>query len=144
MALIPLAQLVRNAIGIEEAAAAFYRDLAEGASEIRVRAFLLDMADQEVQHARQIAEFGTKLAGGELPQAPDFAVEDVECAPGWRDARDLTMAQALDVARESEIQAYLFYDAVADRLTGNAATFFRVLAKTEQEHLKALQRLQAV
>lgn len=47
-------------------------------------------------------------------------------------------AQALGVAYEAELQASMYYDAFADNLEGQPAAFFRALAKTEEEHAKAV------
>ena len=140
MTTMALGQLVRNAVAVEEAAAAFYRRLLEASDQPETRRFLGDLAAQEDGHAEQVREFGARLVDGALPVRPDFPVSGVETAPSWGNAPSVTLEQALSVAYEAEYHAHLFYDSLADRLDGKARDFFRVLAATELEHVRALER----
>jgi rubrerythrin len=134
-----LGQLVRNAVAAEQAAAAFYRSLAKDTRAKDAFAFLTDLAEQEDEHAREIEGFGRDLIAGALPVDPNMDVDTIETAPAWRYAVDLSLDQALGVALEAETSAALYYDAVADSLTGEAETFFRDLSKTELDHARQLR-----
>lgn len=139
---ISVQQAVRNAVAAERAAAQFYRALAALDLEPEVQAFFLDMAKQEDQHAQSIEQGGKRLVGGELPERADMAVESVETAPEWLVADTISKDNALKIARENEIKASLFYDALADFCPEPEAEFFRQLANTELEHAKRLEQVE--
>ena len=133
-------QAIRNAVEAEMAAARFYRLLAQSTEDPESRAFLEDMAVQEVSHAQAIEKAGEKLIAEGLPEHAVGRVEVVETLPSWRFVDDLTLDQAYEVAITAERQAALYYDAFADSLEGSVAAFFRQLAKQEEEHEQELMR----
>jgi rubrerythrin len=135
-------QAIRNAVAAENAAARYYRALAALDVEERVREFLYDMAKQEDAHARSIEETGRRLTGGELPEQPDMDVSTVEAAPEWLIADDISLAQAVEIARDNEHKASLYYDTLADFCQEQAADFFHKLAETEMDHARKLEQFQ--
>ena len=139
--MLSLAQAVRNAIEAERAAARFYRGLASRADDDAVRQFFLEMAAQEEAHAASIEQLGQKMQAGELPLAPDHDVRGVESAPGWSGVEQIEMDQALVLALEGEQHASLYYEAIGDSCTGEVASFFKELARNEDHHAEALQKL---
>lgn len=138
---LSIPQAIRNAVASEEAAAKFYRALAALDVDTGVRAFLEEMAAQEDRHAAAIEEAGKRLVGGELPTYADMKVESVEAAPDWKIADTITWEQAVQLARENEYNACLYYDSVADACPEPEASFFRQLAHTEEEHAHKLERM---
>lgn len=138
---ISIPQAIRNAVASEEAAAKFYRALAALDVDSGVKAFLEEMALQEDHHARAIEEAGKRLVGGDLPQYADMVVDRVEAAPEWKIVDTLTFAQALQLARENEYNACMYYDSVADACPEPVASFFRDLSRTEEEHAHKLERM---
>jgi len=139
MARITPNQAIRNAVEAELAASRFYRLLGESTDDPAAAGFLFELAELEQQHARSIEQEGEKLVTGPIAERADSPVEMVETLPEWRFAEGLTYAQALGVAYEAELQASMYYDAFADNLEGQPAAFFRALAKTEEEHAKAVE-----
>lgn len=133
-------QAVRNAVASEMAAARFYRALAALDVEPRVREFLEEMAAQEDAHARAIEDAGRRLTGGELPELPDMDVSRVEAAPEWLIADEIELPQAVQIARDNEYKASLFYEALADYCAKPEAEFFHKLSETEMEHAKRLEQ----
>jgi rubrerythrin len=138
---LSIPQAIRNAVASEEAAAKFYRALAALDVDGKVRDFLEEMAQQEVGHARSIEEAGKRLVGGELPMYADMEIERVEAAPEWKIADTITFAQALQLARENEYNAAMYYDTVADACPEPEASFFRQLAHVEEDHAHKLERM---
>jgi rubrerythrin len=134
-------QAIRNAVSAEVAAANFYRALAALDLTAEVRAFFLEMAEQELDHAASIEANGKRLTGGELPERADMDVRGVETAPEWLTADAISPAQAVALARENEYKAALFYEAVADFCPEPEAEFFRQLAQQELDHAKRLEQL---
>lgn len=132
-------QAIRNAVASEQSAARFYRALMALDVEQRVSEFLEEMAKQEDAHARAIEEAGRRLAGGELPEQPDMNVSSVEAAPEWLVADDITLPQAVAIARDNEHKASLYYDTLADYCAEPEAQFFRKLAETEMDHARRLE-----
>lgn len=137
------AQALRNAIEVERAAARFYERLVERAEEEAVRAFFREMVAQEEAHAREISALADQVHRGELPVAADDEVAVVETAPGWAGVAVSELQDAVGLAIEAEHQAALYYDAVADFLTGESAAFFQALGTTELEHARRLSELLA-
>jgi len=138
---LSIPQAIRNAVASEQAAAKFYRALAALDVDPGVRVFLEEMALQEDHHAHSIEEAGKRLVGGELPMYADMQVERVEAAPEWKVVETLSFDQALQLARENEYNASLYYDTVADACPEPEASFFRLLAHTEEEHAHKLERM---
>jgi len=135
-------QAVRNAVDAERAAAKFYRALAALDLSDPVREFFLDMAEQEDQHAASIETNGRRLVGGELPERADMEVKAVETAPEWLISDTITPEQAVQLAKDNEYKASLFYDTLADFCPEPEAAFFRQLASTEIEHAKRLESVE--
>ena len=142
MAKLTLGQAVRNCITVEKAAERFYRNLAAETKEEGVKAFLVDMAGQEREHAAAIEKFGQEQAA-RLPTYADRELEIVEAAPGWAEVEDLSLEQAFDVAIECEGHAALYYDIIADQTEGDVSKFYRMLSKTEEKHIENLQERRA-
>ncbi|MEZ4219968.1 MAG: ferritin family protein [Polyangiaceae bacterium] len=137
-----VAQAVRNAVAAEKAAAQFYRALAVLDVSPEVRGFFLEMAEQEDQHAAAIEAGGKRLVGAQLPAQANMEVRGVETAPEWLIANDISPEQALQLARDNEYKASLFYDSLADFCPEPEAGFFRQLAMTEIEHAKLLDEVE--
>jgi len=135
-----LAQAVKNCIEIEHAAERYYRRLLDNAEDDDVKAFFTEMADQEAEHAALIAKLGKELEAGELPQRADAKIKSVERAPGWDDVEGITLAEAVEIALESENSAALYYDAMTDFTTGKIKEFFAQLARTEEQHAEKLHK----
>lgn len=135
-------QAIRNAVESERAAARFYRALTALELEPEVQRFFEEMAEQEDQHAMSIEANGKRLVGGDLPERADMKVESVESAPEWLVVETITPAEALQIARDNEYKASLYYDTLADFCPEPEAEFFRQLAKTEIEHAKRLEKVQ--
>jgi rubrerythrin len=136
-----LAQAIRNAIEAERAAGRFYTDLLDKAADPKTNAFFAEMAKQEEEHARSIEEVGQKLATGELPQSADSNVAAVETISSWRDAKSISLEEALDLAISAEQSASLYYDAIADYFSGEGERFFRDLSACEMQHAERLIEL---
>lgn len=137
MSEVSVAQAIRNALEAERAAARFYERLRQNTNDPAAQAFLAQMARAEEAHARSIEDASTTLAAT-LPTDADALADAVETAPGWEWIEDLDLGEALQIALEAEHSAALFYEAVADALTGEARAFFEQLAATEGEHARAL------
>ena len=137
MSTATMGQVVRTAIEVEVAAARFYRTLADGTQDPAARTFLEEIAQEEDRHAASIERTWTELAGGRLPLGTDDTIEMVETAPEWRSAEGIGYVQALQIAREAEMHAWLYYDALADVSTGVIGDFFKTLARSEEQHVKA-------
>ena len=134
-----IGQAIRNAVEVEQAAARFYRRLIPSAADDQARRFLEEMAEQELEHAKAIEELGAKIAAGALPTRADANMDLVESAPGWTAVEGISLEQALGLALEAENSAALYYDAIADWLQGEPATFFRQLSVNEEQHAQALR-----
>jgi len=135
------AQALRNAIEAEKAAERFYRLLAESTEDPEARIFLFAMADSENAHANSIETSARTIFHGPLPQSADFDVSVVESLPDWRFADNTTLAQAVQIAKGAEVQASLYYDALADCFEGPMKDFFTDLALTEENHAKQLDKM---
>lgn len=134
-----LGQVVRNAIEAENAAAQFYRLLAESTVDASAQDFLLSMEKLEAGHAQSIEHLGARLNAGALPQRADDNVELIETAPAWRDVDDITVTEALDLAYELEQHAELYYSALADAAQGEAKELFSRIAADEKKHIEMLE-----
>lgn len=134
---ISVGQAVRNAIEAERAAARFYAALREATTDGEAREFLEELVRVELTHAASIEAFA---ASGEflLPAREELSVVVIETAPGWEMYEGLNLQEALTLAHESEIQASLYYDAIADAFEGDARHFFLALAATETQHAELI------
>lgn len=142
MATLDTAQAIRNAIDAELAACRFYQLLSESTSDPTAREFLQDMAAAETEHAQAIRVQSEALFRGPLPAQADSLVEVIETVPDWKYVDDVTFDESLRIARTAEVQASLYYDAIADSLTGASQTFFRDLARTEEDHARLIDERQ--
>ncbi|MBI5536854.1 MAG: ferritin family protein [Deltaproteobacteria bacterium] len=140
MIVLTLRQAIRNAIEAENAAAGFYRQMAQRAADPVTRAFFEDMERVEQLHGEEVEELAGRLAVGSLPESQDSDVSMVESAPEWLKADDVALEDAFEVALECENRAALFYDALADHFSGDGSRFFRTLASAEEQHATALRR----
>jgi rubrerythrin len=143
MAKLDAAQAIRNAIEAEHAARRFYQLLSESTADPEARAFLEEMAVAELEHARAIEREGESLFEGPIPQRADSVVDVIETVPNWKYVDDISFDEALSIAKAAEIQAYLYYDAIADSFTGASQSFFRTLAQAEQEHARRIDARRA-
>jgi rubrerythrin len=141
MGILTLEQAVRNAVEVERSAGRFYRTLADGTSDAAAKKFLQQLAGQEDVHAESIEKIGKQLVQGELPQRADDGVELIESAPDWRFLDNLSFGDALQVAREAESHAALYYDALADAVDGPVSEFFAKLARTEEQHVRDVEQM---
>ena len=140
MAQLTFTQALRNAIEAEYAASRFYRLLAESTRDHEARAFLDGMAAVEVEHAHAIEVQAMSLVEGRLPNHADSIIDVIETVPTWKFVDDISFDAALEIARAAELQAELYYDAMADSLTGTARAFFRDLARLEAQHAKVIEQ----
>jgi rubrerythrin len=131
-------QAIRNAIEAERAASRFYRFLSENTEDPESRRFLSELAESELGHAAAIEKEGCRIVDGPLASRADSPVELVESLPEWKNAENITLAEAIEVAHAAELQACMYYDAFADQIGGVTGEFFRGLAKTEEEHARRL------
>jgi rubrerythrin len=141
MGILTIGQAVRNAVEVEVAAGRFYRLLADSTQDARAKEFLLKLAVQEDAHAKAIEAMGKRLVQGELPQRAEDGVEIIEASPDWRFLDNVGFADALNVAREAEHHAALYYDALADAVDGPVSEFFTQLARTEEQHVRDVETL---
>jgi rubrerythrin len=132
-------QAIRNAVEAERGSYRFYTFIAENTTDAEARKFLKEMAEQEKMHAEAVENLGKKLAGGQLPVSADDNVEVVETAPGWKFVEDISMAEALAIAREAEQSAILYYETLADCFPEPLKDFFAQIAKSEEDHLKTIE-----
>jgi rubrerythrin len=143
MTTVDTAQAIRNAIEAELAACRFYRLLSESTTDLEARAFLQEMASAETEHADAIRREGEALFRGPLPDKADSVVEVIETVPDWKYVDNVSLDEALAVAKAAEVQAALYYDAIADNLAGAPQAFFRELARTEEEHARRIDARRA-
>ena len=101
------------AVAVEEEAKERYDEFAEQLDAHRnpeVAKFFRFMSDNEVKHAERLAAKREGLFGDEPSSADTSMLYDIE-APDFDGARAfMSMRAALDVAMESEVKAYEFYD----------------------------------
>jgi rubrerythrin len=132
---------MRNAIEAELAAARFYDALVGKAADDETRRFFQEMAEQEREHAAVIEEMSQKIGTGELPTHADTAVDVVETVPGWGDATNIEIDEALELALEAENSAVLYYDAFSDFGDEAVRAFFQRMSKYEEAHAESLRKL---
>lgn len=135
---ISLSQAIRNAVEAERGSYRFYIFVAENTTDKEARGFLKEMAEQEKMHADAVENLGKKLAGGQLPVRAEDNVEVVETAPGWKFVEDISLAEALHIAREAEQSAILYYETLADFFPEPLKDFFAQIARTEEDHLRTI------
>lgn len=121
------------AIGQEQAAQRFYRDLSGKAADPQVKELYRSLSKQEKAHEKHLREM--KKAGGGLSE-PDL--EAVRTS-GYLDARNvpagITMKEAIAFALEKEKSAHMLYALLADLIENKpAARLFSQLAEEESRH----------
>ena len=108
------------AITIEEEAKERYDDFADQMDAHRTpetAKFFRFMAANEVKHAEKLAAQRGDLFGDEPSSADAAMLYDIE-APEFDAARAfMSVRAALDVAMESEVKAYEFYDSALAKIT---------------------------
>lgn len=139
MSTLTLAQVVRNSIEAEYAAARFYKMLAESTTDFKAKEFLASMEKLECGHAKSIEQLGQRLGAGELPVRADDNVELIETAPDWQDVDEITYFEALELACELEQHAELYYGALADTTRGEIRELFARIAQDERKHVEMLE-----
>ncbi len=132
-------QALRNAIEVERAAARFYEQLRDQTAAPQAHAFLSRMIEVELAHAARIEHLAS-TAAAELPAFADPFAARVETAPGWEWVKDMDLGEALNAALESETSAALYYEALADTLTGSAQQVFTELAAEEIQHAELIRQ----
>ena len=141
MGQLTVEQAIRNAIEAEQAAARFYRLLAESTCDLEAKLFLNQLREDEVDHAKAIAQLGKRITERELPVYPDGDCSVVETAPAWKYVDGIDYLSALRVALEGERSATLYYSAVAEAFTGEAKAFFENLSATEENHARSIHEV---
>jgi len=136
-------QALRNAIEVEKAAEEFYTRLAAATHDQEARGFLENIAFQEREHAGSIEDLAARLGAGELPIKPDFNVEVVETSPDWQYHDNISIDEALLVALDNENSAAMYYDALASSCDGDVRELFETLTRTEEEHARRIEAMQA-
>lgn len=129
-----LNDILEYAIGQEEAAAAFYEELAERVGRPQVRQLLLDFAREEQGHKAKLIEVkqGRSALSGE-GRAGNLKVGEylVDIEPG----STLDYQQALIVAMKREKAAFKLYIDLAAAVEGEELrTTFLGLAAEEAQH----------
>ncbi len=101
------------AVSVEEEAKERYDDFAEQMDAHRTpeaAKFFRFMADNEIKHAEKLSARRKELFGDAPSTADTSMIYDIE-APEFDAARAfMSIRAALDVAMESEVKAYEFYD----------------------------------
>ena len=133
------------AITIEEEAKERYDDFAEQMEAHRTpdtANFFRFMADNEIKHAEKLASQRNELFGDESSTADTSMLYDIE-APDFDGARAfMSVRAALDVALESEVKAYDFYnDALAEITDAEVRELFLELRDEEAKHQKMIHQI---
>lgn len=133
------------AITIEEEAKERYDDFAEQMDAHRTADtanFFRFMADNEIKHAEKLAAQRQELFGDEPSTADTSMLYDIE-APDFDEARAfMSIRAALDVAMESEVKAYDFYNhAVAEITDAEVRELFLELRDEEANHQKLIHQI---
>ncbi len=133
------------AISIEEEAKERYDNFAEQMDAHRtpdVANFFRFMADNEIKHAEKLAAQRKGLFGDEPNSADTSMLYDIE-APDFDGARAfMSMRAALDVAMESEVKAYEFYDeALAEVSDRKVNELFVELRDEEALHQELIKKI---
>ena len=137
-----LALAIQNAIETEKSAARFYKRLALHTSNADARSALENLSAEEETHAKALEDWGRQIASEPVPWQYPTSFELIESAPGWSEAENVTVEEALHIALEAETQATLYYDAIAESINQRPLTeFFNTMAKTEETHIVAVQRM---
>lgn len=133
------------AISIEEEAKERYDDFAEQMEAHRTpdtANFFRFMADNEIKHAEKLAAQRKELFGDESSTADTSLLYEIE-APDFDGARAfMPVRAALDVAMESEVKAYDFYnEALAEISDAEVRELFLQLRDEEAKHQKMIHQI---
>jgi rubrerythrin len=135
------------AIAIEEEAKERYDDFADQMDAHRTSEsakFFRFMAENEVKHAEKLAAQRNDLFGDEPSSADTSILYDIE-APEFDAARAfMSVRAALDVAMESEVKAYEFYDDALVKITdAEVRELFLQLRDEEARHQELIKQTMA-
>jgi rubrerythrin len=135
------------AIAVEEEAKERYDDFAEQLDAHRTpeaAKFFRFMAANEIKHAEKLSAQRASLFGDEPNTADTSALYDIE-APEFDAARAFMSVQAaLDVAMESEVKAWLFYDGALPQVQDpKVKKLFIELRDQEKRHQEMIEDARA-
>jgi rubrerythrin len=135
------------AIYVEEEAKERYEDFAqqmEAHHTPEVAEFFRFMAANELKHAEKLSAQRASLFGEEAGTADTSLLFDIE-APDFDAARAfMSVRAALDVALESEVKAYGFYnDALPDISDPEVKGLFTELREEEKRHMELVKETRA-
>jgi rubrerythrin len=135
------------AIFVEEEAKERYDDFAAQMEAHRTgdtAKFFHFMAANEVKHAEKLAAQRNELFGDEPTTADTSILYDIE-APEFDAARAfMSVRAALDVAMESEVKAYEFYDNALEKITdAEVRELFLELRDEEARHQEMIKQTMA-
>lgn len=135
------------AIAIEEEAKERYDDFAGQMDAHRTpetAKFFRFMAANEIKHAEKLAAQRNDLFGDEPSSADTSILYDIE-APEFDAARAfMSVRAALDVAMESEVKAYEFYDDALGKITdAEVRELFLQLRDEEARHQELIKQTMA-
>ncbi len=135
------------AISVEEEAKERYDEFAEQMDAHRTpdaAKFFRFMAANEIKHAERLAAQRKDLFGDEPSSADTSILYDIE-APEFDAARAfMSVRAALDVAMESEVKAYEFYDeALAKISDAEVKELFTELRDEEARHQEMIKETMA-
>lgn len=130
------------AIAIEDEAELYYEQLAEwvGKDRPEVADFFKRMAVRERRHKEQISAQRQRLYG-DAPKSDAHKVSwAVEMPDFYKVPDDVTLAQAFDIAMESETRAHDFYEGAIEYVTDQTVEeLFQGLRQAEAEHQRLLE-----
>jgi rubrerythrin len=132
------------AVAIEEEAKERYDDFAAQMDAHRTpdsAQFFRFMAENEIKHAEKLAAQRNDLFGDEPSTADTSMLYDIE-APEFDAARAfMSVRAALDVAMESEVKAYEFYDNALAKITdAEVRELFLQLRDEEARHQELIKQ----
>jgi len=136
MTQLTLAQAIQTAIDAEKAAAQFYARLARNTEDPAARELLEKMADDELNHERQLSDLARRLCETELPEVGIPLAEGIEIRADCSEAADLDYHQALQLALEGERNAQMLYDALSEGTTLEVKVFFQGMSTVEKLHAR--------
>ena len=133
------------AISVEEEAKERYDEFAEQMDAHHTpdtANFFRFMADNEIKHAEKLAAKRKSLFGDQPSSADTSILYDIE-APEFDAARAfMSVRAALDVAMESEVKAYEFYDeALATISDSEVRELFVELRREEELHQELIKKI---
>jgi len=135
------------AIYVEEEAKERYEDFAQQMDAHHtpeVAEFFRFMAANELKHAEKLSAQRGSLFGSEARTVDTSILFDIE-APDFDAARAfMSVRAALDVALESEVKAYAFYDAALPDISDpEVKELFTELREEEERHMELVKATRA-